>query len=229
MIPHWVVPVLHVKSWRTRENLSVERYTDGTRIYSQRSTLNRLLREDSAADSLDAVLVSFSTPKSLPDVRDVSPILCGMLRILLALVAAVATLSAPASAQAPAGDWRLHNFDAESSRFSPLDQINTTNAEKLAIKWQADLPKPSSAGTATPIVVGGIMYLNSGQTLFAIDGATGKTLWTQTATQEFPGGGRGPAFGDGRIYAAGRSMIAAFDAETGRPIENFGTRGVLNP
>jgi glucose dehydrogenase len=153
-----------------------------------------------------------------------------MPRTLPALVAVLATLSAPASAQKPAvGDWPLHNLDAESSRFSPLDQINATNAGKLAVKWQLDLPRTSSVGTATPIVVGGIMYVNSGQTLFAIDGSTGMTMWTKTAAQEFPGGGRGPAYGDGRVYAAGRSMIAAFQAETGRPVEAFGTNGVLNP
>ncbi|HEV3062540.1 MAG TPA: PQQ-binding-like beta-propeller repeat protein [Vicinamibacterales bacterium] len=153
-----------------------------------------------------------------------------MPRTLLALIAVLATLSASASAQKPAvGDWPLHNLDPESSRFSPLDQINATNAGKLAVKWQLDLPRTSSVGTATPIVVGGIMYVNSGQTLFAIDASTGTTMWTKTAAQEFPGGGRGPAYGDGRVYAAGRSMIAAFEAETGRPVAAFGTNGVLNP
>jgi glucose dehydrogenase len=153
-----------------------------------------------------------------------------MPRTLLALIAVLATLSASASAQKPAvGDWPLHNLDPESSRFSPLDQINATNAGKLAVKWQLDLPRTSSVGTATPIVVGGIMYVNSGQTLFAIDASTGQTMWTKTAAQEFPGGGRGPAYGDGRVYAAGRSMIAAFEAETGRPVAAFGTNGVLNP
>jgi len=117
-----------------------------------------------------------------------------MPRFSLALIVILATLSASASAQKPAaGDWPLHNLDAESSRFSPLDQINTANAGTLAIKWQFDLQKPASVGSATPIVVGGVMYVNSGQTLIAIDAATGKALWTQAAAEEFPGGGRVPA------------------------------------
>ena len=73
------------------------------------------------------------------------------------------------------------------------------------------------------------MYLNSGETLFAVDGATGRTLWTASAPAEFPGGGRGPASGDGRIYATGRSMIAAFDAADGTPIESFGNGGLVSP
>ncbi len=41
------------------------------------------------------------------------------------------------------------------------------------------------------------------------------------------GGGRGPAYGDGRIYAFGPTMIYAVDALTGRAVESFGERGVL--
>jgi quinoprotein glucose dehydrogenase len=152
-----------------------------------------------------------------------------MIRLLFALIAVFATLAASTSAQQSPGDWPLHNLDAQSSRFLPLTQIDPSNAGQLTVKWRVDLPKPASAGSGTPIVIGGIMYMNSGSTLFAIDGATGKTLWTRKAAKDFPGGGRGPASGDGRVYIAGRSMIAAFDVETGRPVDAFGTRGVVNP
>jgi PQQ-dependent dehydrogenase (methanol/ethanol family) len=127
-----------------------------------------------------------------------------------------------------ASDWPLNNRDSNNSRYSPLDQINTTNAAKLAVKWQLDLPKPASVGASTPIVVGGIMYFNSGPTLFAVNASSGTILWSSKATQEFPGGGRGPAYGDGRIYAPGRSVIAAFDSETGKPITTFGNGGIVH-
>ena len=151
--------------------------------------------------------------------------LIGMFRLLpvLVIVAAIST------AAQSGGDWPLHNLDAQNSRFSPLDQIDVSNAGTLTQKWQLDLPKSVSVASATPIVVGGIMYLNSGETLFAVDGATGRTLWTASAPAEFPGGGRGPASGDGRIYATGRSMIAAFDAADGTPIESFGNGGLVSP
>jgi quinoprotein glucose dehydrogenase len=127
------------------------------------------------------------------------------------------------------GDWPLHNLDATSSRYSQLEQITPANAGKLVVKWQLDLPKPASAGSGTPVVVGGIVYVNSGPELFAIDGTTGKILWNKKSTVDFPGGGRGPAYGDGRVYGAGRSVIAAFNAENGTPITTFGNNGVLNP
>jgi len=152
-----------------------------------------------------------------------------MFRAFSSLIAVVAALTVTVGAQQPSGDWPLHNLDPQSSRFSPLTQITPANAGKLAVKWQLDLPKPFSAGSATPIVVGGIMYVSSGASLIAIDGATGKILWTKAAAEEFPGGGRGPASGDGHIFIAGRSHIAAFDAETGKPFEAFARKGVLNP
>ena len=118
------------------------------------------------------------TPTELPaGAADFLGYTRGMPRFSLAVIVILATLSASASAQKPAaGDWPLHNLDAESGRFSPLDQINTANAATLAIKWQFDLQRPASVGSATPIVVGGVMYVNSGQTLIAIDGATGQAL-----------------------------------------------------
>ena len=50
----------------------------------------------------------------------------------LSLAGIGARLVAPARAQAPvSGDWSSHNYDARNSRFSPLDQINTSNVSGL--------------------------------------------------------------------------------------------------
>ena len=91
-------------------------------------------------------------------------------RTLLALLTGLALFAAPTMAQraVEAGDWPVPNLDAGSSRFSPLTQINAATVGTLAVKWQTTLPKPASAGSGTPIVVGGIMYGGSGATLAAI-------------------------------------------------------------
>src|SRR6476661_8563571 len=60
------------------------------------------------------------------------------------------------------GDWPLHNFDIGNRRFSPLDQINTSNAAKLVQRWTYALPRGENAGSQTPLVVDGIMYVSSG-------------------------------------------------------------------
>ena len=124
------------------------------------------------------------------------------------------------------GDWPLHSLDLANSRYSPLDEINASNAGKLTQKWSFDAE--AGLGQATPLVVNGIMYFNSGSKVFALDGATGKRLWATELEKTFTATGRGPAYGDGKIYAYGQTMLFAVDSETGRPVETFGKKGLLD-
>ncbi len=51
------------------------------------------------------------------------------------------------------------------------------------------------------------------------------------STLPFPGGGRGPTYGDGHIYAFGgpygNNVLYAVDAKTGQPLQSFGSKGRL--
>jgi quinoprotein glucose dehydrogenase len=133
----------------------------------------------------------------------------------------------PTPAIAP-GDWPLHNLDLHNSRYSTVDLIRRSNASALTLQWSFDLPNKMSVGTATPLVVGGVMYINSGGTLFALDAATGKQLWTEVVrSTEVNPGGRGPLYAEKRIYAVGRTALFAVDAATGKLIESFGDNGVV--
>jgi alcohol dehydrogenase (cytochrome c) len=125
------------------------------------------------------------------------------------------------------GDWSLHNYDLRNSRYSPVDEIDTSNAGKLTLKWSFQVPAADASGSATPLVIDGVMYVNAGSRLFALDVASGRPVWTFEAARGFPGGGRGPAYGEGRIYAFGASTIYAVDAKTGKLVESFGDNGLL--
>ena len=148
---------------------------------------------------------------------------------VLSLVAVATWVVMPAGAQGrarPSGttDWPLHNFDERNSRYSPLNEINASNADTLTLKWS------HAAGPIrqiTPLVVDGVMYFNSGSNLMAVDAGTGERLWTREITPAFRGGGRGPAYGDGTIYAFGPSILYAVDAKTGELVESFGDGGLL--
>src|SRR5262245_20830061 len=96
------------------------------------------------------------------------------------------------SAQAPArGEWRFYSSDNRSTKYSPLDQINKDNVAKLRVVWRHPQADPavlasnpdlrlSNRYMATPIMVGGVLYVTNGLGLAeAIDPASGKTLWTQ--------------------------------------------------
>ncbi len=71
-------------------------------------------------------------------------------------------------------------------KYSPLEQINKRNVAKLRLAWEFDTGEwsdgtryPSrSAFEATPLVIGGVMYVTSPFShLFALDAETGKKLW----------------------------------------------------
>ena len=152
-------------------------------------------------------------------------------------------LLAPAGAGAqgtPAGEWRYIGGDAAHTRYSALDQITADNFEDLEVAWvwRGDNFGPGALGVsrATPIYVDGVLYTVAGErrTVVAIDPATGETLWTyrEPHTTRFDRGMRN-GYGKGLAYAEvdGRGVIYvispafflhALDAETGRPLENWG-------
>ena len=135
-------------------------------------------------------------------------------------------------AQAPGGaganvDWPLHNLDLRQGRYAQLDEINTSNAGKLTLQWSYDAGAVDNISRNTPLVIDGVMYLNAGSRLLAVTAATGRLLWNVQIDPAFPASGRGPTYGDGRIYAFGQSILYAVDAKTGKIVESFGNKGRL--
>ena len=71
------------------------------------------------------------------------------------------------------------------------------------------------------------MYLNAGSTLFAVNAVSGESIWTMTMDETLVARGRGPAYGDGRVYAFGAATMYATDGKTGELVESFGDAGRL--
>ncbi len=133
--------------------------------------------------------------------------------------------------QTTSGDWPSHNFDRSNRRYSPLDQINTSNVSRLTPQWSIQASRGDVIRQITPLVIDGVMYYNAGSKLFAVDAATGAALWNYQVDPPFPDNGRGPTYGDGVIYAFGGpyggNVLYAVDAKTGRPLQSFGSKGRL--
>src|SRR6266487_4718381 len=147
--------------------------------------------------------------------------------VRFALFVALVGFSIGLGAQQRAGsvDWPLHNVDDHGTRYAPLTQITPSNVAQLDVKWSAQ--PGANFGEQTPIVIDGVMYLNSGSKLFALDASSGEVRWTFEGGVTFLGGGRGPAYGDGRVYAFGPSVIYAVEVKTGKLVESFGEKGLL--
>ena len=156
----------------------------------------------------------------------------GALGVLIAaggVLTVVIGAVAPAVAGQGSADWASQNIDLGNSRYAPLDQIDTANVHRLALRWSFETGPTDNIAQATPLVVDGVMYLHSRSTLFALNAATGEELWTATLDEgpESASPVRGPTFGDGRVYAYRGADLYAMDANTGSPVASFGNQGVL--
>jgi len=143
----------------------------------------------------------------------------------------------PAFPQATPGpdDWPSYGRDPGGMRYSPLDQITTSNVTRLQRAWTYHTNERGRAFETTPIVVGNILYFSTqNQKVVALDPETGKELWKydpksngreQRGVSYWPGDGKTPP----RILTAtGDARLIALDARTGVPAQEFGDNGVVN-
>lgn len=134
--------------------------------------------------------------------------------------------------------WSAYKADTESSSYSPLDQISRDNVQDLDSAWTfqfADASPDPVANQSNPIVVDGVMYVNSGrQAVYAIDAATGKQLWKcATLEDDQPSSAsRGVVYWekgkDKRILYSSGNYLMAIDALTGKIISTFGKEGRID-
>jgi quinohemoprotein ethanol dehydrogenase len=155
--------------------------------------------------------------------------------VVLAVVSTALVASAQRPGPATTANWPLHNFDLSGSRFSALDQINTSNVRSLTPRWlfQHGVIDGVSNQT-TPVVVDGVLYATDSRgSVYAVDAADGHVLWTYDVTNLIGGGAkegyvfrnRGVCYAGGVVYTAAGSFLFALDAKTGKPIPGFGKDG----
>ena len=128
------------------------------------------------------------------------------------------------SAQEPQ-NWLTYSGSMNSQRFSGLTQITPANAKDLTLKWVFQ-SRSLEKHEVTPLVVDGVMYTVQGiNDVFALDAATGKTLWSyfykpdpaahNCCGQET----RGLAIlGDKIFMAALDTTVIALNAKTGKEV-----------
>jgi len=149
-------------------------------------------------------------------------------RPLRALALAVATtMVAFAFAQSdsdmlnpPPGEWPQLGRDAAQTRYSPLDQINTSNVTDLQLTWARDLGYRQTF-QGGPSVWNGVMYVATQTGVMALDATNGATIWNFTSpnpgTTITDSAVRGaPVVYDGKIFINMRyGATVALDAATG--------------
>ena len=175
---------------------------------------------------------------------------------LLALVAAgavwavVPNLSGQTPSAFPStrnGEWPMYTADLRGSKYSPLDQINASNFNKLEVAWRF---KTDNLGTrpeykleGTPIMVKGAIYTTGGtrRAVVSLDAKTGEVNWvyslregTRAAIAPRQLSGRGVSYwtdgkGDDRvIFVTTGYRLVELNAKTGTPVQSFGRNGILD-
>ncbi len=133
--------------------------------------------------------------------------------------------AALAKVESRSQDWLSYGRDYYEQRFSPLDQINDTNASTLGLAWSFETGTDRGL-EATPLVIDGVMYTTgSWSVTYAVDARTGQQLWKydpevhrkydQLACCDVVN--RGAAFYKGRVYVGvldGR--LVSLDAKSGK-------------
>ena len=125
--------------------------------------------------------------------------------------------------------WGVYGGDTANTRYSTLNQVNTSNVGRLKVAWALQLGSLRSQ-ESTPILVGDLLYVTSShgpKNVFAVDARTGEVKWRYSP--EVPAGieqyaccdvnNRGVAHANGKIFV-GRldGHLVALDAKTGKEL-----------
>src|SRR6266508_693173 len=158
--------------------------------------------------------------------------------------------SAAPSSTAPGtknGEWPMYTADLRGSKYSPLDQIDATNFNKLEVAWRFKTdnlgPRPENKLEGTPIMVGGMVYTTGGsrRAAVALDARTGELKWIYSMDEGLRAAaaprqlsGRGLSYwtdgkGDDRIVLVTIGYrLVELNAKTGQPVAGFGKDGIVD-
>jgi glucose dehydrogenase len=145
------------------------------------------------------------------------------------------------------GDWTHYTADVHGTKYSPLDEINASNFNKLEVAWRF---KTDNLGTrpeykleGTPLAINGVLYVTAGtrRSVIALDGKTGELIWSHSyregnraAIAPRQLSGRGVSYwtdgkGDERVlYVTTGYRLIALNAKNGAMIPSFGENGVVD-
>lgn len=127
------------------------------------------------------------------------------------------------------GDWLTYGLTPGETRYSTLNQINTSNVSRLGLAWSLELGRGGGNQEGTPLYSNGTLYtITNWSVVIAIDARTGKEKWrwdpevNQDRTRPYICCGvvnRGIALYDNLVIAPiidGR--LIALNVETGKPV-----------
>lgn len=139
------------------------------------------------------------------------------------IVAAGGTAAGGARPPTTGAEWETYNKSLDGERYSPLDQINTTNATVLAELCRAPIARRGSF-QAGLLMVGGTLYATTDTDTVAIDATNCRIKWRHVYDRSRPAAypvNRGVAYLNGRVFrGTDDGHLIAIDADTGKLVWN---------
>ena len=145
------------------------------------------------------------------------------------------------------GEWPHYTADLKGTKYSPQDQINASNFNKLEVAWRFKTdnlgPRPEYKLEGTPLMIKGVLYTTGGtrRSVVALDAKTGEQMWVYTLREGQRAAiaprqlsGRGLSYwtdgkGDDRvIFVTTGYRLVALNAHNGQPIPSFGKDGIVD-
>lgn len=137
--------------------------------------------------------------------------------------------NAGTAADKQAGSWLSYGRNQNETRYSPLKQIDASNASRLGLSWSYAAGAGGGNQEGTPLVWNDTLYgITTWSVVFALNARTGQELWrwdpeiNQTAVRPKICCGivnRGMALYNGMLITpANDGRLFALDALTGKPI-----------
>ncbi len=89
-------------------------------------------------------------------------------------------------------EWPTYRGNTSGTGYSPLEQITLDNVDKLEVAWSYSLRNGSSQSArepnsqATPVVINGVMFLPTVDSVVALDPLTGEELWSHSVSENAP-------------------------------------------
>ena len=131
------------------------------------------------------------------------------------------------NADKDASNWLLYGRDYQTTRYSPLKQVNRENIGKLRPVWNLSFGVLEGQDSQAVVVNGTVYVTTSFNKVIAADGTTGKILWKYD--RELPGDvfpklccdvvNRGVAVYKNKVYLATLDAhIVALDNQTGKVV-----------
>ncbi|MGV2872205.1 outer membrane protein assembly factor BamB family protein [Colwellia sp. E150_009] len=184
---------------------------------------------------------------------------CKGLRLLVLPIAISIAASGGVANAAKQSNWTEYNGDKSGSKYSEAPLVTTKSVKNMSVAWEWSMPDNQLwkdnpdlrtwMNQSTPLAIDGILYSSSPMSFVsAIDGVTGKTLWTfdpKAYTFGSPPNlgfiSRGLTYwsegNDKRIIVGtADGYLMALNAKTGKPITTWGnngrvdiTKGLLRP